>query len=104
VGLPAPFEVGHRPPDRDTPFWVGCGAVLELVAANAAQSFDATRVHHAARRGGGSMAPTNRRVPRSAINKRGIGGHRLTIHSAGSATGSSEGAARPLRRMICDPP
>jgi hypothetical protein len=29
MGLPAHCEVGHRPPDRDTPFWVGCGAVLE---------------------------------------------------------------------------
>src|SRR5260370_41115855 len=29
AGLPVHCEEGHRPPDRDTPFWVGCGAVLE---------------------------------------------------------------------------
>src|SRR5258707_13514655 len=34
VGLP----VGHRPPDRDAPVWVGCDAVLEPVRAHADQS------------------------------------------------------------------
>ena len=29
MGLSAQCEVDHRPPDRDRPFWVGCGAVLE---------------------------------------------------------------------------
>src|SRR5713226_8494778 len=29
AGLPVYCEVGHRPPDRDTAFWVGCSAVLE---------------------------------------------------------------------------
>src|SRR5271165_3392946 len=26
-------NIGHNPPDRDTPFWVGCVAVLEPVEA-----------------------------------------------------------------------
>jgi hypothetical protein len=29
VGLQAHCEVGHSPPDRDAPFWVGCSAFLE---------------------------------------------------------------------------
>jgi hypothetical protein len=29
VGLRVHCEVGHRPPHRDTLFWVGCGAVPE---------------------------------------------------------------------------
>jgi hypothetical protein len=29
VAFPMECEAGHRPPDRDIPFWVGCAVVLE---------------------------------------------------------------------------
>src|SRR5271165_2396703 len=42
------------PPDRDTPFWVGCGSFLWGI--HAVQSFRAARVRHAARRCSGRLA------------------------------------------------
>ena len=40
----------EAPPDRNLPFRVECNAVLELVAANAVQSFVTARFHDASRR------------------------------------------------------
>src|ERR1700730_128263 len=56
VGLPVHCEDGHRPPDCDTPFWVGCGAYPRTGEAHADQSIEKARGHHVHRRRGGSMA------------------------------------------------
>ena len=49
----------HRPPDRNLPFRVECNAVLELVAANAVQSFVTARFHDASRRQRGRLNASN---------------------------------------------
>src|ERR1700738_2229155 len=53
VCLPVHCEVAADPPDRDTPFWVGCDMVLEPMVANAVQS---AGVYHAFWRRGVSVA------------------------------------------------
>jgi aerobic C4-dicarboxylate transport protein len=60
---PVHCEVGHRPPDRDPPFWIGCGAVLEPGKAH-----EAARFHHASRRCG-SRVPNG--CPRAAAGNAG---------------------------------
>jgi hypothetical protein len=43
---PLRCKVGHRPPDRDTPFSVGCNAVLKPVEAHADQSSKSAGFRH----------------------------------------------------------
>src|SRR3984893_6991308 len=62
MGLPYTAKSVTRPPDHDAPFWVGCGTVLEPVRANAAKSFEPTRVYHIAWGSGGFLAARRARA------------------------------------------
>src|SRR5713226_3585970 len=65
VGLPAHSELGRRPPDRDTSFWVGCRHGPRTREAHAVQLFKTARVHrtswwrcgYVAARGAGAAGP-----------------------------------------------
>src|ERR1700730_5941994 len=67
MGLPYTAKSVTRPPDHDAPFWVGCGTVLEPVRANAAKSFEPTRVYHIAWGSGGFLAARRARSTRRCL-------------------------------------
>src|SRR5438034_444137 len=65
VGLPAHSELGRRPPDRGTRFWIGCRHGPRTREAHAVQLFKTARVHrtswwrcgYVAARGAGAAGP-----------------------------------------------
>src|SRR3984893_5717827 len=74
------------PPDHDTPFWVGCGAVLEpMVRAHAVQSFTTARVHHASWLCGGHAAARRTRVAAGEAAD-----HRVSWHDRGLGLGAMD--------------